>query len=118
MLPCCIQHVAWENRLGDTSFGVRICADPLDTALTRNTDMAVESELKEILRHQRLSLQNLRRGVIIFGMSAIALVIVQQFIRMRLWIPFTILGVLSFTIVGDAANYLYLGLQLRKHRYM
>jgi len=66
--------------------------------------MADEAKLKELRKNQRLCLQHLRRGSIIFGLTAVALLIAQQFINIRLWIPFTILGILSFTVVGDAIN--------------
>ena len=76
--------------------------------------MAHEAKLKEFEKNRRLSLQHLRRGVVIFGLTAVALVVVQQFLSLRLWIPFIILGVLSFTVIGDAINYVYCGRQIRK----
>ncbi len=68
----------------------------------------------ELQKNRRLCLQHLRRGAVIFGATAIALLVVQQFISIRLWIPFIIPGVLSFTIIGDAINYFYCDRQIRK----
>ena len=76
--------------------------------------MVDEAKLKELEKNRRLSLQNLRRGAAIFGVTGVGLLVVQHFIGMRLWIPFIILGVLSFTIVGDAVSYFYCGRQIRR----
>ena len=73
-----------------------------------------DPELKELQKNQRLSLQHLRRGVIVFGITAVALIVAQYFINVRLWIPFSILGVVSFTLVGDAFNYLFCGRKIRR----
>ena len=82
-----------------------------------HTNMADEAKLKELQKSQRLSLQHLRRGAIFFGTTAVALLVVQQFISIRLWIPFVILGVLSFTVIGDAINYFYCGRQIRRMQH-
>ncbi len=79
--------------------------------------MADEAKLKELQKNRRLSLQHLRRGVFIFGVTTVTLLIVQQFISIRLWIPFIILGALSFTVIGDAINYIYYGRQIRKMQH-
>ena len=79
--------------------------------------MADEAKLKELQKNRRLSLQHLRRGAILFCITAVALLVVQQFISMRLWIPFIILGVLSFTVVGDAINYFYCGRRIRRMQH-
>ena len=76
--------------------------------------MLDKAKLKELQKNRRLSLQHLRQGALIFGLTAVALLITQQFISMRLWIPFIILGVLSFAVIGDAINYFYCGRQIRK----
>src|SRR5262245_57737994 len=79
--------------------------------------MANEPRLKELRKNQQLSLSHLRRGAVIFGLTAVGLIVVQQFVSMRLWIPFIILGVLSFTLVGDAVNYFYCARQIRKMQH-
>ena len=78
--------------------------------------MADEAKLKDLQKNRRVSLQHLRRGAVIFGVTAIILLILQQFISIRLWIPFIILGILSFTVIGDAINYFYCGRQIRRMR--
>ena len=79
--------------------------------------MPDDAKLKELQKNRRLCLLHLRRGAIIFGVTAVALLVVQQFISIRLWIPFIILGVLSFTVVGDAISYVSCGRQIRKMQH-
>jgi hypothetical protein len=76
--------------------------------------MDQEAELKVLQKNRRLCLQNLRRGLITFGITGVALLVLQQFVNMRLWLPFIILGILSFTVIGDAVNYFYCGRKIRK----
>ena len=76
--------------------------------------MVDEAKLQELQKNRRLSLQHLRRGAVIFGVTALGLLVVQQFISIRLWIPFIILGVLSFTVIGDAITYYSCGRQIRR----
>jgi hypothetical protein len=71
-------------------------------------------KLKELQKSRRLCLQHLRRGLVLFGITAVVLIVVQQFITIRLWVPFLILGVLSFTMVGDAVSYYSCGRQIRR----
>jgi intracellular septation protein A len=79
--------------------------------------MADEAKLKELQKNRRLSLQHLRRGALIFGVTAVTLIVVQQFVSIQLWIPFIILGILSLTVIGDAINYFYCGRQIRKMQH-
>jgi hypothetical protein len=79
--------------------------------------MTQEAKLQELQKNRRLSLQHFRRGAIIFGVTAVALLVVQLFVKMRLWLPFTILGILSLTVIGDAFNYFYCGRQIRKMQH-
>ncbi len=79
--------------------------------------MPDEAKLKELRKNQQLALQHLRRGALIFGVTAVALLVAQQFISVRLWIPFVVLGVLSFTVIGDAIKYFYCGRQIRKMQH-
>ena len=81
------------------------------------TSMADEVKLKEMQKNRRLSLQHLRRGAILFGVTGVALLVVQQFISMRLWIPFIVLGILSLTVIGDLISYIYCGRQIRKMQH-
>ena len=76
--------------------------------------MADDAKLKELQKIRRLCLQNLRRGAFIFGVTAVLLIILQQFISVRLWVPFLILVVLSFTVVNDAVRYYSCGRQMRR----
>ena len=78
--------------------------------------MADEAKLKELQEKRGLSLQHLRRGAIIFGVTAVVLLVVQQLVNVRLSIPFIILGFLSFTVIGDAINYFYCDRQIRRMR--
>jgi len=78
--------------------------------------MADEAKLKELQKKRGLSLQHLRRGAIIFGVTAVVLLVVQQFVNVRLSIPFIILGFLSFTVIGDAINYFCCDRQIRRMR--
>lgn len=79
--------------------------------------MADDAKLKELKKNQRLCLQHLRWGALIFGITAIILIVVQQFVSLHLWVPFLILGVLLFTVVGDAITYYSCGRQLRKMQH-
>jgi len=79
--------------------------------------MVDDAKLKELLKSRRLCLQHLRRGALIFGVTAIVLIVVQQFISIRLWVPFLILGVLSFSVIGDAITYYSCGRQLRRMQH-
>jgi len=76
--------------------------------------MTDEAKLKELQKNGRLCLLHMRRGSIIFGLTGIGLLVVQRFVGIRLWIPFIILGVLSFTVLGDVINYFYCKRQIRK----
>jgi intracellular septation protein A len=79
--------------------------------------MADEAKLKELQKNRQLSLRHLRRGTLIFGITAVALLVIQQLISIQLWIPFIILGVLSFTVIGDAINYFYCTRRIRKMQH-
>jgi hypothetical protein len=72
------------------------------------------AELKELEKNRRLSLLHMRRGAIILGCTGLALFVLQQFISIRLWIPFVILAILSLTVLGDAINYFRCDRRLRK----
>jgi len=52
--------------------------------------------------------------MMLFGVTAVVLIVVQQFIIVRLWVPFLILGVLSFTMAGDAVSYYSCWRQIRR----
>ena len=76
--------------------------------------MPEDAKLKELQKNRRLSLLHMRRGGIIFGVTAAVLLALQYFIDIRLWIPFVILGVLSFTVVGDVISYFYCSRRIRR----
>jgi len=64
-----------------------------------------EAALKEMRKNRRLCLLHLRTAAALFGGTAIALLVLQHFLAIPLWIPFIILGVLCFSIAGDAFHY-------------
>jgi hypothetical protein len=76
--------------------------------------MPANAKLDELKKNRRLSLLHVRRATILFGFTAAGLLVAQHFIGIRLWIPFLILGILSFTVVGDIINYFYCGRKIRK----
>jgi hypothetical protein len=76
--------------------------------------MPDDPKLKELEKNRRLCLLHIRRGSVIFGLTAVGLLAVQQFIGIRLWMPFTILAVLSFTVLADIISYFYYCRQIRK----
>ena len=76
--------------------------------------MTDEAKVKELAKNRRVSLLNLRRGLVLFGVTAVGLIILQQFVKTLIWLPFVVLGILSFTLIGDAFNYFYCGRQIRK----
>jgi len=78
------------------------------------TKTADEAELKELQKKRRLCLQHLRRGALLFGSTAIVLVVVQLFLGIHLWMPFATLGVISLTLVGDAIGYYSCGRKIRR----
>jgi hypothetical protein len=71
-------------------------------------------EFQELQREQRVARLNIRRGALLFGLTAVGLLFAQHFLGIPLWIPFIILGVLSLTVVGDLIRYLHRRRQMKK----
>jgi hypothetical protein len=63
-------------------------------------------ELSKLQENGRLILLHIRRGALIFGLTAAGLLLTQFFADVRLWTLLAILGVLSITVVGDLIRYL------------
>jgi hypothetical protein len=63
--------------------------------------MPEAQEIKELHRRRRVSIQNIRRSVIIFGATALVLVVLHCWLSMRLWMPFTVLGIVALSGLGD-----------------
>jgi hypothetical protein len=79
-----------------------------------NGPMPENTKLQELRKNQRLILLHIRRGALIFAMTAAGLLLAQLFSDIRLWIPFAVLGVLSVTVLGDVVRYLYCARQMKK----
>ena len=76
--------------------------------------MPDEQEIKELHRRRRISVQNMRRSAIIFGVTAFVLLVLQYWLTLRLWMPFTVLAVVALTAVSDVFTYFRCGRQIRR----
>ena len=63
-------------------------------------------KLSKLQENGRLILLQIRRGALIFGLTAAGLLLTQFFADVRLSTLLAILGVLSITVVGDLIRYL------------
>jgi hypothetical protein len=75
---------------------------------------AMREQFQELQKDQRMALLNIRRGALLFGLTAVGLLLAQHFLGIPLWIPFVILGLLSLTLIGDLIRYLHRRRQIKK----
>ena len=62
------------------------------------------SRTQQLQEQCRTSVRNLRRSGLLFGITGVALVTLQFFISIHLWIPFVIWFLLLLSSVGDAVQ--------------
>ena len=76
--------------------------------------MSESAKLSELQKNGQLILRHIRRGALIFGLTAVVLFLTQMFSDTHLWVPFVVLGVLSVTVIGDVIRYIHCGRQIKR----
>ena len=76
--------------------------------------MPESAKLSELQNSGRLILRHIRRGALIFGLTAVGLLLTQIFSDTRAWVPFVVLGVLSITVLGDVIRYVHCERKIKK----
>ncbi len=76
--------------------------------------MTDDEKLKELEENRRLCLHYFRQGAVIFAVTAPVLFIAHRFMMIRLWVLFALIGILLFTVIGNAIRYSYCTRQIRK----
>jgi fatty acid desaturase len=71
-------------------------------------------EINELQRRRRVSARNLRRSAIIFGATALVLLVLHYWLSMRLWMPFTVLGIVALSALGDVFTYFQCARKIRR----